>query len=161
MYSHIISDASYSEIIELMADRLLKIKSRRNRQSERTVESNIQSANSNNQRAGSKEQMGNELSSAGSNATPPGGAAHANKKTRVKNVSRYISVATKRLAYQEAQGSCSFVDLKTNRKCSSRFQLEYDHKYPFSLGGESTPENIRLLCRRHNQFYAHKFGLLF
>lgn len=36
-------------------------------------------------------------------------------------------------------------------KCGSVFGLQYDHRKPFSLGGKSTPENIRLLCGNCNQ----------
>jgi hypothetical protein len=36
-------------------------------------------------------------------------------------------------------------------KCGSVFGLQYDHRKPFSLGGKSTPENIRLLCANCNQ----------
>lgn len=36
-------------------------------------------------------------------------------------------------------------------KCGSKFGLEFDHQHPYSLGGKSTPENIRLLCRNCNQ----------
>ncbi|MBI3016565.1 MAG: HNH endonuclease [Deltaproteobacteria bacterium] len=31
-----------------------------------------------------------------------------------------------------------------------------DHIHPWSLGGDSTPENLRLLCRTHNQWRAEK-----
>jgi SAD/SRA domain len=35
--------------------------------------------------------------------------------------------------------------------CTSKEDLHYDHDLPFSRGGSSlTPENIRLLCGRHN-----------
>lgn len=36
-------------------------------------------------------------------------------------------------------------------KCGGKFNLQFDHKHPFSLGGKSTPENIRLLCFNCNQ----------
>ena len=36
-------------------------------------------------------------------------------------------------------------------KCGSKFGLQFDHRHPYSLGGKSTPENIRLLCSNCNQ----------
>ncbi len=36
-------------------------------------------------------------------------------------------------------------------KCGSSFGLQFDHRQPYSLGGKSTPENIRLLCSNCNQ----------
>ncbi len=35
-------------------------------------------------------------------------------------------------------------------------KIEIDHRIPFSLGGESTVENLQLLCRSHNQWRAFK-----
>lgn len=36
-------------------------------------------------------------------------------------------------------------------KCGSTHLLEIDHIVSWSAGGKSTPENLRLLCRVHNQ----------
>lgn len=36
-------------------------------------------------------------------------------------------------------------------KCGGKFNLQFDHKHPYALGGKSTPENIRLLCFNCNQ----------
>jgi hypothetical protein len=37
--------------------------------------------------------------------------------------------------------------------------LELDHIDPFSRGGASTPDNLRLRCRAHNQLHAEEcFG---
>ena len=32
--------------------------------------------------------------------------------------------------------------------------LEFDHIHEFARGGESTADNVRLLCRAHNQYAA-------
>jgi 5-methylcytosine-specific restriction endonuclease McrA len=51
---------------------------------------------------------------------------------------------------------CQFMDLKTGRVCGSRFNLEVDHIQPKWDGGGHAPENLRVLCRAHNQFrYSH------
>jgi hypothetical protein len=55
------------------------------------------------------------------------------------------------------------VFLKANSRCEncgSSHALEIDHTYPQAKGGDSTAENLRLLCRSCNQRAAiHQFGL--
>ena len=51
-------------------------------------------------------------------------------------------------------GTCQYVDPLTGRPCRSRFKLELDHHLPFSKGGETTAENLRLLCRAHNAYFG-------
>ena len=47
----------------------------------------------------------------------------------------------------------------THPGCDSTHFLEYDHIKPLTLGGKTTFENLRLLCRAHNQRAAiDKFG---
>ncbi|MBK9322947.1 MAG: HNH endonuclease [Bdellovibrionaceae bacterium] len=41
----------------------------------------------------------------------------------------------------------------------ANFQLEVDHIKPLALGGEHRAENLRILCRAHNQLAAKKSGL--
>ena len=44
-------------------------------------------------------------------------------------------------------------------RCCETRNLEFDHIKPFALGGESTVENLRLVCRGHNRMYAENvFG---
>ncbi len=53
--------------------------------------------------------------------------------------------------WQRAGGKCEL--------CQSNFKLELDHTVPFALGGSTTIENLRLLCRNCNQREAIKvFG---
>ncbi|MAE70888.1 MAG: hypothetical protein CME06_10515 [Gemmatimonadetes bacterium] len=47
-------------------------------------------------------------------------------------------------------GRCAFVD-RHGRRCNSQWLLELDHIHPFALGGSHHPDNLRLLCRAHNQ----------
>ena len=50
-------------------------------------------------------------------------------------------------------GRCSFVS-KEGRRCDSTHRLEYDHIIPRAVGGKSTEDNIRMLCRSHNAHAA-------
>jgi hypothetical protein len=36
-------------------------------------------------------------------------------------------------------------------RCEARAWLENDHAHPRGRGGSSEPENVRILCRAHNQ----------
>ena len=42
------------------------------------------------------------------------------------------------------------------KRCIERFRLEFDHQIPFYRGGESSVDNLRLLCKAHNQLEAEK-----
>ncbi len=66
-----------------------------------------------------------------------------------------VSSQSKREVYQRDGGRCSFVGTAGHR-CSSTYQLEYDHKTPRAHGGASDAGNLRLLCRVHNQFMAEE-----
>ncbi len=65
--------------------------------------------------------------------------------------SRYISASVKKLVWQRDQGCCQFVDPGTQKKCESRYQIQFDHVQPFRLLGDNSTENLRLLCGKHNR----------
>jgi 5-methylcytosine-specific restriction endonuclease McrA len=52
-----------------------------------------------------------------------------------------VSLRTK--VWNRADGKCE--------RCESRLALEIDHRVPFAMGGKTTFENLRLLCRNCNQ----------
>jgi 5-methylcytosine-specific restriction endonuclease McrA len=71
---------------------------------------------------------------------------------------RQIPSYVKREVRERDQGQCTFV-AENGKRCGSRSKLEFDHVVPVAKGGMSTVENIRLLCRAHNQLEAdHAFG---
>lgn len=61
---------------------------------------------------------------------------------------RTISAQIKRDIYHRAQGHCEYPG------CQEIHFLEYDHRIPLAHGGKSTHDNIRLLCKSHNQLEA-------
>ncbi|MES2768689.1 MAG: HNH endonuclease signature motif containing protein [Bdellovibrionota bacterium] len=76
--------------------------------------------------------------------------------------SRSIPAIVKREVYVRDKGCCTFTDPKSKRKCTSQHLLQYDHKYPLSLGGETSVQNLRLLCFQHHKLItggARKAGL--
>ena len=53
---------------------------------------------------------------------------------------------------------CSFVSAE-GKRCTETKRLQVDHIVPFSLGGQPTVENLRLLCQSHNLMEAENvFG---
>ena len=64
-----------------------------------------------------------------------------------------IPAAVRQAVYDRDGGCCSFVSAD-GRRCESKWRLEFDHVHPAFLGGPSTVENVRLLCRGHNVHHA-------
>ena len=72
---------------------------------------------------------------------------------------RNPAAGLRRAIIQKAQARCEYVDPQTKRRCESRHQLEIDHVQPYAMSGPTTPENLRALCRAHNQRQSEKaFG---
>ncbi|MBK9322029.1 MAG: HNH endonuclease [Bdellovibrionaceae bacterium] len=70
-----------------------------------------------------------------------------------------ISLKTKRHLLAKARNACEYKDTRTGRICQANFQHEVDHIKPLALGGVQGTENLRILCRAHNQLAAKKSGL--
>ena len=68
---------------------------------------------------------------------------------------RHIPAAVKRAVWNRDGGQCTFVS-EQGKRCESRTRLELDHIEPVARGGESTPDNLRLRCRGHNQYEAER-----
>jgi len=72
--------------------------------------------------------------------------------------SRHTASQVRRSAWRDDGGQCAFVS-KDGRRCTERAFLEFHHIRPYALGGPTSPENISLRCRRHNQYEAERvFG---
>ena len=81
-------------------------------------------------------------------------------QSKNSKISRYIPQEVRRQVWVRDQGRCQFRDPRSGKVCNSQYLLEIDHRFPFSLGGTHTPENLRLLCRVHNQYRAERlFGI--
>jgi 5-methylcytosine-specific restriction endonuclease McrA len=77
------------------------------------------------------------------------------KKVHVSKNPRTISPTIKREIFKRAGGKCE------HPGCQAIHYLEYDHRTPVALGGGNNKENIRLVCKAHNQLYAiEQLGLL-
>jgi hypothetical protein len=74
---------------------------------------------------------------------------------------RHIPSAVKRAVAMRDAGQCAFVS-ESGKRCTERSTLQFDHIEPVARGGPATIENVRLLCRAHNQHAAeYAFGIEF
>jgi 5-methylcytosine-specific restriction endonuclease McrA len=74
---------------------------------------------------------------------------------------RHIPASVKRAVSERDQRRCTFVS-ESGKRCDERGVLEYDHAEPVACGGTATVDNVRLLCRAHNQHAAERaFGAEF
>ncbi len=66
---------------------------------------------------------------------------------------RQVPAAVKRAVHERDGGRCRYED-DQGRRCTARGALEFHHRHPFALGGDHSPENVSLLCYRHNLLLA-------
>jgi 5-methylcytosine-specific restriction endonuclease McrA len=71
---------------------------------------------------------------------------------------RHVPASVRRIVWERDGNQCAY-GAEDGQRCSARSGLELDHVVPVARGGESTPSNLRLRCRAHNQLEAeHAFG---
>ena len=68
-------------------------------------------------------------------------------------VTSYIPAAVRRAVWIRDGGRCQW-PLESGGICGSTDRVEFDHRIARALGGPSTTENVRLLCRFHNDLAA-------
>lgn len=74
---------------------------------------------------------------------------------------RHVPAHIRRKVFERDNYRCTF-ESDTGRRCDARSSLELDHIKPIAQGGESTVENLRVLCDAHNQHAAEqRFGTEF
>jgi 5-methylcytosine-specific restriction endonuclease McrA len=70
----------------------------------------------------------------------------------------HIPRAARRAVLERDGLACTWRDAD-GKRCGSRAWLEIDHRHPRGKGGGSEPENLRILCRAHNDLAAeHEYG---
>jgi hypothetical protein len=69
--------------------------------------------------------------------------------------SRYVRAQVKRAVWKRDGGRCQFIS-KSGNQCAETHGLQLDHIKPFALGGESSAENLRLLCGAHNRWRSRR-----
>ena len=94
---------------------------------------------------------------ADANSKPEQIVAPTLPKVNGSRPSRYIRRAVGRGVRSRDQGSCTYTDPKTGRRCHSRHYLQIDHIQPYSKGGTSEAQNLRLLCGPHNRLAWRRY----
>ena len=69
--------------------------------------------------------------------------------------SRHIPAATRDAVFKRDNGRCTYVG-STGKRCDATHNLQIDHVVPFARGGSNAPDNLRLLCSRHNKLEAER-----
>lgn len=64
---------------------------------------------------------------------------------------RQIPIRIRDEVFKRDGGKCTYIS-PSGQQCQSTWDLEVDHIRPFSMGGDHSLDNLRLLCRAHNNF---------
>jgi 5-methylcytosine-specific restriction endonuclease McrA len=72
-----------------------------------------------------------------------------------RNKFRNIPMSIRRAVFKRDSGRCQFRNPE-GKPCGSPYQIEIDHILPLSRGGTNEIENLRCLCRAHNQWKADR-----
>jgi hypothetical protein len=67
-----------------------------------------------------------------------------------------IPAQLRRNKIRSAGSRCEWTDPSTGQRCGSSYQLEIDHIKPRAIGGTDEADNLRCLCRNHNQMMAKR-----
>ena len=80
------------------------------------------------------------------------------KSRKPKKRTRHIPNDIRKAVLERDKYQCTYVG-ENGKACCSKWNIEVDHIVNFAEGGEHTMENLRVLCRPHNQLLAEqKFG---
>ena len=72
----------------------------------------------------------------------------------VEPKNRHIPNATRDKVWLRDSGKCQYQDKGTGKVCGSKYHVQLDHRFPYSLGGEHSETNLQLKCRNHNLYRA-------
>ncbi len=61
-----------------------------------------------------------------------------------------------RITFKNYPHGCAYVDPVSGRRCGSHHQLHINHIHHRAQGGTNAPDNLNVLCRRHNLLVAEK-----
>jgi 5-methylcytosine-specific restriction endonuclease McrA len=80
------------------------------------------------------------------------------RRPRAARAARTIPAHVRRAVLERDGGRCTFVG-EDGHRCEARRFLEFDHVVPVARGGVATVDQVRTLCRTHNQLEAERvFG---
>ena len=65
-------------------------------------------------------------------------------------------VLKRQVLLRDGGPACAYLDPLTGKRCGSRHRIQFDHRIPYSEGGPTSEENLRLLCGVHNRYVYHR-----
>ncbi|WP_413294616.1 HNH endonuclease [Bdellovibrio sp. HCB185ZH] len=71
---------------------------------------------------------------------------------------KHIKSSTRRILLKKSNHICEYIH-GNGQRCSSKYQLQVDHKLPLALGGTNEIQNFRILCRTHNLSEARRMRI--
>ena len=78
------------------------------------------------------------------------------KRQRTNLRTRVVPKSVKQEVFKRDHCQCTYRS-PDGRRCEETHYLELDHVIPHSVGGETTVENMRLVCPAHNQLLAEGY----
>jgi hypothetical protein len=125
----------FTETLSHYLDRIDPARKTARVSSSKSDESSVQSAH--------PDPISKEASSTSTTSTEPKQSTNTSEENAP---SRYVPVALRKALQERSGGRCEYVSPQTGRRCESRFQLQVEHKIPFSCGGPTTLENCAYFC---------------
>ena len=77
----------------------------------------------------------------------------AQQRQQVGKISRHIPAQIRDKVFIRDKHQCTYIS-EDGVRCECKHNLNIEHIKPFALGGGHEPENLRVLCRPHNQLMA-------
>jgi 5-methylcytosine-specific restriction endonuclease McrA len=81
------------------------------------------------------------------------GSAVEHRVDKVERPSRYVPREVVRAVFARDGAQCTFVSAD-GKRCAERGMLELHHVKAFAHGGATTPDNLKVVCRSHNSYFA-------
>jgi 5-methylcytosine-specific restriction endonuclease McrA len=81
------------------------------------------------------------------------GSAVEHRVDKVERPSRYVPREVVRAVFARDGAQCTFVGAD-GKRCAERGMLELHHVKAFAHGGATTPDNLKVVCRSHNSYFA-------
>jgi hypothetical protein len=156
---HVVPGASMEQVLEAAVDLLLEKQARARGLVKRPrAASSLSPTVSPNPNPSPSQSQSPNRSPSPSSTTAPASTPTEPPPHRREGPRAAIPAAVRRAVWVRDQGRCQW-PLDSGGCCGSTHRLELDHVVPWARGGETTVENLRLTCSRHNLVAArHAFG---
>jgi hypothetical protein len=128
-----------------------EVRSKFGSNNEKAAERPIQS---NTEMEKSKPSRSAQLNFAHWNSVQSSSAQSSFVRSTVAASKRRVTVKERKEVICDANGRCEYVNRVTGKRCDNRVRVEADHIRMRAFGASNARENLRCLCRVHNQFMS-------